>query len=102
MSIEVDCYTKAELGRIFDLVSDLGGNLGYHHRFGLYLDAISPEFPGLPDCWQERLIKVQCARMRAWFLEPNDAAFSKYALGSRGIGARLRRAFLPASSPCRF
>ena len=81
MSIDVDCYTKAEPGRIFDIVKDLGENSSFHHKSGFYLDAVSPELPSLPDGWQDRLVKIERASLRAWFLEPNDAALSKYARG---------------------
>jgi len=81
MSNDVDCYTKADPGRIFDVVSALGENSPYHKKSGLFLDAVSPELPSLPDGWRERLIKVERDGLRAWFLDPNDAALSKYARG---------------------
>ena len=81
MSNDVDCYTQADPGRIFDLVAALGENSPYHQKSGFFLDAVSPELPSLPDGWQDRLIKVARGGVRAWFLDPNDAALSKYARG---------------------
>ena len=83
--MSIDCYTKADPRRIFDLAGNLADDLGessaYHHRSGVYRDAVSPELPSLPDHWHERLIKVERAGARACFLEPNDAALSKYVRG---------------------
>ena len=39
------------------------------------------DLPSLPEGWSSRLIKVERDGLRAWFLEPNDAALSKYARG---------------------
>lgn len=81
LSNDIDCYTKTDPGRIFDLVEALGENSLYHQRSGFFLDAVSPDLPSLPDGWRDRLIKVERDALRAWFLEPNDAALSKYARG---------------------
>ena len=38
--------------------------------------------PTLPDGWQARLVKVAFASgVSGWFLDPNDAAISKYVRG---------------------
>ena len=81
LSNDIDCYTQADPGRIFDLVEAFGENSLYHQRSGFFLDAVSPDLPSLPDGWRDRLIKVERDALRAWFLEPNDAALSKYARG---------------------
>lgn len=81
LSIDVDCYTKSDPDRIFDVLSALGENSPYHHKSGFFLDAVNPALPSLPDGWAERLIKIERASVRAWFLDPNDAALSKYARG---------------------
>lgn len=81
MSIDVDCFTKSDPARIFDVVKALGENSPYHHKHGFYLDGISPQVPSLPEGWTDRLIKVEHEGLRAWFLDPNDAALSKYARG---------------------
>ena len=81
LSNDVDCYTPADPDRIFDVVGALGENSPYHKTSGFFLDAVSPELPSLPDGWQGRLIKVERDGLKAWFLDPNDAALSKYARG---------------------
>jgi hypothetical protein len=81
MSNDIDCYTQADPGRIFDLVDALGENSFYHQKSGFFLDAVSPDLPSLPEGWEARLIKVEREGIRACFLEPNDAALSKYARG---------------------
>jgi hypothetical protein len=51
--------------------------------------------PSLPEGWQARLIRVERDGLRAWFLDPVDAALSKYARGEprdrRWIRAGLRQ-----------
>lgn len=81
MSNDVDCYTKDDPGRILEMVDALGENSPHHEESGFYLDAVSPNLASLPDGWKERLIKVQRQALSVWFLEPNDAAVSKYARG---------------------
>ena len=81
MSVDADCYTKADPGRIFDVVKALGENSPFHIEHGFYLDAVSPHLPSLPAGWENRLIKVERDGLRIWFLEPSDAALSKYARG---------------------
>lgn len=81
MSVDVDCYTRDDPGRIFDLVKDLGEDSRHHQSTGIFLDAVSPALPTLPDGWRDRLILLEQGVCRAWFLDPNDAAISKYARG---------------------
>lgn len=81
LSNDVDCYTLHDPQRIFDLLGALGENSAYHVGSGYYLDAVSPGLPSLPSDWQQRLIKVERDGLRAWFLDPNDTALSKYARG---------------------
>jgi hypothetical protein len=81
LSNDVDCYTQADPGRIFDIEKSLGENSAYHEKSGYFLDAVSPDLPTLPAGWRDRLIKVERDGLRAWFLDPNDAALSKYARG---------------------
>lgn len=95
MSNDVDCYTQADPGRVFDLTPQLGEHSPFHHASGIYLNAVSPELPSLPDGWELRLGRIERDGLRAWFLDPNDAAVSKYARGEprdrrwirAGIGA---------------
>ncbi|HSW05113.1 DUF6036 family nucleotidyltransferase [Aquabacterium sp.] len=94
MSNDVDCYTKNDPDRVFDLLAALGENSPYHQRSGYYLDAVAPGLPSLPEGWGERLLKVEHDGLRLWFLDPNDAALSKYARGEprdrRWIQAGIR------------
>lgn len=79
-SIDVDCYTKADPGRIFELKGDLGEGSKFHEETGYYLDPVSPHLPTLPSRWAYRLIKVELEeQINLYFLDPNDAAVSKYA-----------------------
>lgn len=81
LSVDVDCYTRDDPGRVFDLLPALGENSDYHRACGIYLDGVSPHLASLPDGWQNRLIPVEHDGLRAWFLDPVDAAVSKYARG---------------------
>ena len=94
MSNNVACYTRNDPDRIFELVGALGEHSKYHEKSGFYLDAVGPNLATLPEGWKDRLIKVERHALRAWFLEPNDAAVSKYARGeprdSRWIRAGIR------------
>ena len=80
MSIDVDCYTKADPARIFELKEKLGEGSQFEAEHGFYLDPISPDLPTLPDNWEHRLIAVELNDdICVHFLDPNDAAVSKYA-----------------------
>jgi hypothetical protein len=81
MSIDADCYTAADPGRIFGLQTELGEGSPYHRSHGIYLDPVSPKLPTLPDGWEQRLIRIQQGEVTAAFLDPNDAAVSKLARG---------------------
>lgn len=81
MSVDLDCYTKADPGRVFDLVDDLGEGSPFHKETGVYLDAVSPYLPTLPDGWEARLIQDTREDISLWFIDPNDTAISKYARG---------------------
>ena len=94
MSIDADCFTLADPGRIFDLQHALGEGSAYHREHGIYLDPVSPQLPTLPEGWQQRLIRLERGKVVAAFLEPNDAAVSKLARGEprdlRWVRAGLR------------
>ena len=98
MSIDVDCYTRLDPGRIFELQDALGEGSAFEARHGYYLDPISPDVPTLPESWQSRLVRVPFdSGIVVFFLDPNDAAVSKYARGEprdrewiqAGLGAAL-------------
>ena len=80
MSVDVDAYGKSDPARIFDLTPKLGQGSAFEAAHGYYLDPISPRIATLPDGWEERLVRIELEPgLAAWFLEPNDAAVSKYA-----------------------
>ncbi|MGH8701004.1 MAG: DUF6036 family nucleotidyltransferase [Burkholderiales bacterium] len=80
MSVDVDAYNKTDPARVFDLVKALGQGSGFEAEHGYYLDPISPSVVTLPAGWDGRLVRIELeAGLAAWFLEPNDAAVSKYA-----------------------
>lgn len=79
-SIDVDAYSKHDPPRIFELAGALGQGSPFEAAHGYYLDPISPSIATLPVGWDERLARIALASdVVAWFLEPNDAAVSKYA-----------------------
>ena len=79
-SIDVDLYPKNDPGRIAEIAQSLGLGSAFEREYGYYADAVSPMLPTLPEGWEQRLIKVAFdTGVTAWFLEPNDAAISKYA-----------------------
>lgn len=80
MSLDVDAFGKSDPGRIFELAPALGQGSPFEASNGYYLDPISPGVATLPADWEERLVRIELEpRLAAWFLEPNDAAVSKYA-----------------------
>lgn len=81
MSIDADCCTLADPGRVFGLQAKLGEGSPYHRSHGIYLDPVSPKLPTLPEGWEQRLIRIQQGEVTAAFLDPNDAAVSKLARG---------------------
>ena len=79
-SIDVDAYSKHDPARIFALAGALGQGSPFETAHGYYLDPIAPSVATLPEGWEERLARIALATdVIAWFLEPNDAAVSKYA-----------------------
>lgn len=82
LSRDVDCYTRNDPGRIFDLQDELGEGGPFDQAHGYFLDPVSPSLPTLPDGWEHRLLEVVLpSGVTACFLDPNDAAVSKYARG---------------------
>ena len=81
MSIDLDSYLKNDPGWTGDLVAALGENSEFHRREGFFLDMVSPHLPTLPEGWQGRLMPVRRDGATAWFIDPDDAAISKYARG---------------------
>jgi hypothetical protein len=80
LSVDVDAYGKNNPARIFDLAPKLGQGSAFEAAHGYYLDPITPRIATLPDGWEERLVRIELEPgLAVWFLEPNDAAVSKYA-----------------------
>ena len=79
MSTDVDCWTKADPGGIDDVKAALGEGSAFHRAHGYYLDPVSPSLPSLPDGWEARMSSLGHEGVRIWFLDPDDAAVSKYA-----------------------
>lgn len=78
-SIDVDLYPKNDPGRAFEVATALGLGSEFEQRNGYYADAVSPMLPTLPEGWEARLINIAFENgVTAWFLDPNDAAISKY------------------------
>jgi len=82
MSIDVDAYPEHdprltdELGRLW------GQGSAFERKHGYYYDAVPPELPTLPAGWESRMIPLTLpSGVHVKFLEPNDAAVSKYARG---------------------
>lgn len=81
-SNDVDAYTKSDPARVFDLGRELGQGSAFEMEYGFYLDPISPALPTLPDGWKDRLFRTDLDDgLVVYFLDPNDAAVSKYARG---------------------
>jgi hypothetical protein len=79
-SIDVDAFCKSDPDRVFDLAPALGQGSAFEAEHGYYLDPISPRVATLPAGWEARLTRIELEpRLVVWFLEPNDAAVSKYA-----------------------
>lgn len=98
-SIDVDLYPKEDPSGAGDVARAVGLGSEFEQRHGYYADAVSPWLPTLPDDWQQRLLPLEFSGgVTAWFLEPNDAAISKYARAEprdlRWIGAGLQAGIL--------
>ena len=81
MSIDVDTYMKADPGRTGELNEALGQGSPFEDQHGYYLDPVSPNLPSFPEGWRDRLIEHDFGDVRAFFVEPNDVAVSKYIRG---------------------
>lgn len=81
-SIDVDLFPRLDPSRASEVASCLGLDSDFARKYGYYADAVSPVLPSLPEHWEERLLRIDFPDgIVAWFLEPHDAAISKYARG---------------------
>lgn len=60
----------------------------FEDEFGYYLTRYPPACPRSPEGWQERLIPLDFGDVKAFFVQPDDVAVSKYM---RGEERDLRR-----------
>lgn len=81
MSIDVDTYLKNDPQRTHELAQALGQGSVFEDEFGYYLDPVSPSLPSFPEGWQERLIPLDFGDVKAFFVQPDDVAVSKYMRG---------------------
>jgi hypothetical protein len=82
MSNEVDAYLENDPDRSFDFHQRWGQGSAFEREHGYYFDPVTPQLPTLPDGWMSRMIPVTLpSGVKVKFLEPNDAAVSKYARG---------------------
>ncbi len=79
MSNDIDSYTLADPGRIYDVKAALGEGSEFHRVNGYFVDPVSPSLPSLPQGWEGRMTCLERRGIRVWFLDPDDAAVSKYA-----------------------
>ena len=81
MSNEVDAYVENDPDRGFDFHQRWGQGSAFEREHGYYFNPVSPKLPTLPDGWQTRMIAttLPVSGVRVKFLDPNDAAVSKYA-----------------------
>lgn len=79
MSIDVDAYLRQDPGRTGSLKTALGEGSMFHRSHGYFLDPVSPSLATLPDGWEKRLLIERRGDLSVWFLDPDDAAISKYA-----------------------
>lgn len=101
MSIDVDCFTRRDPKRIFELQQALGQGSPFEAKHGYYLDPMDPLVPTLPEQWESRLVRAPVGDgITVFFLDLNDAAVSKYARSEprdrRWIQAGLAAALLSA------
>ena len=81
-SIDVDAYPEHDPKLTDELGKRWGQGSDFERKHGYYYDAVPPELPTLPDGWQARMIPLKLpSGVHVKFLEPNDAAVSKYARG---------------------
>jgi len=91
VSNELDAYPEDDPGKRHGIAAKFGQGTRFELKHGYYFDPISPALPTLPEGWRQRLIElVLPSGVRVKFLEPNDAAVSKYARGDPKDRAWIR------------
>lgn len=80
VSTDVDAWVEPDPLRAFDFNQAWGQGSAFEREHGYYFDPVSPHLPTLPDNWTARLLALTLpSGARVKFLDPNDAAVSKYA-----------------------
>lgn len=80
VSNELDGYPEDDPGRRQEIAKRFGQGTDFEQEHGYYFDPVSPTLPTLPDGWKDRLIEVRLpSGVHVKFLDPDDAAVSKYA-----------------------
>lgn len=82
ISNDFDMYTRADPGRIHDVVRALGEGSPFYDENDAFIDPVSPKLLTLPDGWEDRMRLIERSGIKAFFLEANDAAISKYTRGA--------------------
>ncbi|MBS0317327.1 MAG: hypothetical protein JSR49_09405 [Proteobacteria bacterium] len=80
-SIDVDAFLKNDPKRTGELAEALGQGSAFEDEFGYYLDPVSPNLPSFPEGWRGRLTLLDFGDVKAFFVDPNDVAVSKYIRG---------------------
>ena len=82
VSNEVDAYPESDPPAAFEIAKTFGQGSVFEQRYGYYFDPISPDLPTLPVGWKDRLLVHEMTNgVCLKFIDPNDAAISKYARG---------------------
>ncbi len=82
VSNELDGYPEDDPGRRQQIAQQFGQGTRFESEHGYYFDPVAPTLPTLPDGWKDRLIETRLpSGVQVKFLDPNDAAVSKYARG---------------------
>lgn len=97
MSIDIDFFPLRDPAQLQDISAELGEDSAFHEQHGYYLDPISSSILVLPSGWMERLVMLEFGGVRAYFLDVNDTAISKYVRSAEndfrwidaGLEARL-------------
>lgn len=91
VSNELDAYPEDDPEKRHRIAARFGQGTRFELEHGYYFDPISPALPTLPEGWKGRLIALNLpSGVRVKFLEPNDAAVSKYARGDLKDRAWIR------------
>ena len=79
---KVSAYVEQDPERGIEIHARWGQGSVFEREHGYYFNPVSPKLPTLPDGWQSRMIPLTLpSGVSVKFLEPNDAAVSKYARG---------------------